>query len=260
MPGPVPRAVAWDNARPETRRPAAPAAPARAPTGRPTAAADGPGAVPGLAAKLCGTKARAGIVPRHNGSESVSFVETRRTANYLESSLFAVFICSMMEFAGQVVRTRWYSTKIFFFDVLSEINGEVMSFMFRRGEVHERGALSSTDILELSSQTAPGDEIRVKYVRKELNIAKGERSFDAYSVDILRAWSQYGNGTFDELPPAPRPEEALSSVTASSRAPSSGEICKFWVNTGRCQLGSACALRHCAPEERSTARQEWLGR
>jgi hypothetical protein len=163
-------------------------------------------------------------------------------------------------FSGQVVRTRWYSTKVFFFDILGSGVGEPTSFMYRRGELHQSGTLTSGKILELSAQVEPGDEVLLRYARKPLDATKGERSFDAYSVSVIRAWKDHGQGEFCQHPPALRPEEALGSVTASSRAPTKGELCKFWLNTGHCQLGSACALHHCSEEERALARKEWLGR
>jgi hypothetical protein len=135
-----------------------------------------------------------------------------------------------------------------------------MSFMYRRGEAHESGTLTSAKILELSAELAPGDEVNLAYILKPLDTSKGERSYDVFSHHVIRAWKDHSDQIFQEHSPVARPEEALASATAASRAPSKGGVCKFWVNAASCPLGAACSLRHCSEEERSLARAEWLGR
>ena len=161
---------------------------------------------------------------------------------------------------GQIVRTRWFSTKVFFYDIVCQSNGEKMSFMYRRGEAHESGTLTSAKVLELSAELVPGDEVDLKYFLKPLDSSKGERSFDVFSHRVIRAWKDHSDQIFLEHSPIARPEEALASATAASRAPSKDGVCKFWVNAASCPLGVACSLRHCSEEERAMARAEWLTR
>ncbi len=135
-----------------------------------------------------------------------------------------------------------------------------MSFMYRRGEAHESGTLTSAKILDMSAEIEPGDEVDLTYILKPLDTSKGERSFDVFSHRVIRAWKEHSNELFHEHLPVARPGEAFASATAASRAPSKDGVCKFWVNAASCPLGAACSLRHCSEEERSSARAEWLGR
>ena len=161
--------------------------------------------------------------------------------------------------SGQVVRVRWYSAKVFFFDVLERAGGN-FSFMYRVGGIHESGLLTSSKILVLSSQIEAGDELELTYIWKPLDVSKGERSFDVYSLHITCKWSSCNQVPFDQHPPMSRPGDAPASVTATSRAPAQGELCKFWVNAGRCQLGAACTLIHSSESQRSVDRSIWLSR
>ena len=129
---------------------------------------------------------------------------------------------------GQVVRTRWYSAKIFFFDVrLLDANPEdpAKAFLYRVGEMHETGILTSVKILELSEQIRPGDEVEIRFLLKDLDQSRGERSLDVFSLIIFRAWKDFNPELpFVESAPAPRPPEANASITSESRKPVIGEV------------------------------------
>ena len=34
--------------------------------------------------------------------------------------------------------------------------------------------------------------------------------------------------------------------------------CKFWINTGRCEVGDLCKFLHVGPEELKQERKKWL--
>ena len=190
---------------------------------------------------------------------------------------------------GRITRRRYFSSRVFFFDVstpssislldlespppapalpspglsdteMDEFVGEKLvsaprlPCVYRQGAMHERGALRVVDVVELANAFALGDWVRVGYVLNDASAAaKGERSVQARWLRVLRPWASshphLGPWDSDTCPPP------MASLPNTRRAPK-GEVCKFWLNSGRCHL-RVCALRHVPEEERQKARAAW---
>jgi hypothetical protein len=176
---------------------------------------------------------------------------------------------------GRVTRTKWYSTKLFFFDVdlqhapttcndnlspaLPRVDGHGPAlFVLCKGSLHERGVLTAADVIEIAEGIKLGDDVRVTFCPRLLDARKGERTACAHTVHVSRTWASWhpGGEAFEECTQAPAIREGVQTSTFRARAPR-GELCKFWVNTGRCPLRS-CALKHVDGEERRAARQSFI--
>eukprot|EP00960_Hanusia_phi_P038702 753557-Hanusia_phi.AAC.3 len=164
---------------------------------------------------------------------------------------------------GQVTRTRWYSTRMFFFDVKREDDDDscinIVPFMLRKGGKHASGVLTAVSVVACGKQIQVGDEVEVEYFRDRLDAAKGERTMEVYKVETLKKASaesvEICAGADSEFPKPPPVEGHVSSLTALNRQPK-GEICKFWVNSASCPLRN-CTLKHVMGEERVLAKKLW---
>ena len=159
---------------------------------------------------------------------------------------------------GQVTRTRWYSTRMFFFDVTNaEDAGSVVPFVLRRGGEHASGVLTAASVVVHGKQVQLCDEVEVVYFCDSLDASKGERTKEVYRVETIeKASADSCTGTEIEFTKPPPAEGAIVSLTALNRLPR-GEICKFWVNSASCPLRN-CTLKHVMGEERVLAKKAWL--
>lgn len=74
------------------------------------------------------------------------------------------------------------------------------------------------------------------------------------SCEVLLAWRETSPGVPFVPRPAPKPVAASSGPAAAPfEAAGPAPACKFWVNTGRCARGDACAQRH-----DDGGRDEWV--
>lgn len=183
---------------------------------------------------------------------------------------------------GRVTRRRWFSSKLFFFDVSSPsaiqppqgpadrsataahaseplmdafvgetlVSAARLACIYRQGAKHDRGILSAADVVELSDQFELGDFVRIKYVSHT-----DERSVQVRHLQVLRAWKD-SHGQEPALDTDSSPAPATEATGPNRRRAPKGEVCKFWVNSGRCPL-RACQLKHVPDEERKAAREEW---
>ncbi|KAJ1494355.1 hypothetical protein T484DRAFT_1765727 [Baffinella frigidus] len=78
------------------------------------------------------------------------------------------------------------------------------------------------------------------------------------NLRVTRPWAAWhaDGDAFEEVSEAPAYQKNSASVTFQARAPK-GELCKFWVNSGRCPL-KQCDLKHVEGEERRLAQQAFL--
>jgi hypothetical protein len=190
---------------------------------------------------------------------------------------------------GRVTRKKWFSSRLFFFDVSTvsalpphpcpepPLSGDLparadeqvsgasvdpdafvgekllsaarLACIYRQGAQHDRGILGAADVVELSSQFELGDYVRVQYSPQSQKTA--ERSVQVRRLEVLRAW-RHSHG--DE--PALDTDTAPVVTDPNTRRAPKGEVCKFWVNSGRCPL-RACKLKHVPEEERKAARDAW---
>ena len=148
---------------------------------------------------------------------------------------------------GRITRKRWFSSRLFFFDVSSPSSDEspseasIQAFVgeklqnaarlpciYRQGAVHDRGVLGAADVVELANELSLGDWVRIRYRPNAVRSEKGERSVQVKSLQVLTPWksSHPGQAAWDsDSCPAP----TVVSEVNKRRAPK-GEICKFWVN------------------------------
>lgn len=191
----------------------------------------------------------------------------------------------LMFVEGRVTRAKFYSTKLFFFDVdmdsaaadgsgnlgnghlgndnlaahLPRNEGEGPAlFTLRKGAPHERGVLTASDVMELAEGMKLGDDVRIGFCPQALDARQGERTAAAHSIQVTRPWAAWhaDGDAFEEVSEAPAYQKNSASVTFQARAPK-GELCKFWVNSGRCPL-KQCDLKHVEGEERRLAQQAFL--
>ena len=188
-----------------------------------------------------------------------------------------------VEVEGRVSRRRWFSSKIFFFDVSIPPAGDAgagalggaaydlvgeplrlaerVACVYCQGAVHLRGGgcadgrsvLKAADVVELAGEFELGDWVRVTYIKQPPGST--ERSVQVRHLQVLHAWaaSHPGQEALD-IDSSPARREASKP---NDRPAPKGELCKFWLNSGRCHL-RACSLRHVAENERKEARLAWL--
>ncbi|KAK9719007.1 hypothetical protein K7432_005099, partial [Basidiobolus ranarum] len=162
---------------------------------------------------------------------------------------------------GQIVHSRKLSKKLFFFDLrVTEENSvyeccKKIECITRYDEV----SLAEVDILWRSFKL--GDKVRIfgqfEQLEKVPTMEHSQYLFHAKRIEVTLRWNP-------EVPFVP--ERPVREVTSKKRltqeeeqpAPIEKGVCKYWINTGNCQVLN-CPYQHpTSPEELSRIRKEWV--
>ena len=181
---------------------------------------------------------------------------------------------------GTLAALRRVSARLFFGDLECDADADApaMALVFKRERwcvrlVGPRGAerrftarprARSPELDALRRELRQGDLVLVRGVRDDppagalrvraappptvarceggrLTRAAGPPTLVVTSCAVLRAWRDAS----PHVPFVPRPMPKPAAASAPESAPpADATACKFWVNTGRCALGSRCAARH----------------
>lgn len=154
---------------------------------------------------------------------------------------------------GPVVRLRPMSKYLLFLDVRTEGAGDVTAMLKastgRNGQPMENGHFTKEELEHAAHAVKLGDVVDV------VGVDAGKGIVAAVMAPVVRVpWAVAGNGrTFVPGPPPDRNGngngngdggDAQAERHAAAAAP-----CKFFVHTGRCPKGDACAFSHDATRE-----------
>ncbi|OQS07305.1 hypothetical protein THRCLA_00686 [Thraustotheca clavata] len=160
---------------------------------------------------------------------------------------------------GQLVHHRKLSAKCSFFDLFAKLKDGAQE---HRVEVilKIRHDISLEQVKLLRSRLVLGDEIQVDGLLEKLQNA--ECIFEdkptgylvhAKDITVLTAWKDSNPGkTFTPLP------SNYSSKSNATKNDKSDLPCKFWINTGRCNKGDSCPMKHDDLSTVKSAKKAWL--
>ncbi len=137
---------------------------------------------------------------------------------------------------GQIVHRRKVSKKLFFFDLQIDNNntGERLEVIVKYDEV------TLDQLVQLWRKVHVGHRVQINGFPEVVKISPGVHLFfHCTNIDVLEEYK--GQNPVTPIAPKKMIKDAKANGNGNEK---SEKLCKFWISTGKCQIGDDCPFLH----------------